>query len=165
MLDPDIVLAALVSAFQSIPAVTTAIAGSSNIIAHQYAWGSEHSLARAVRQQTSPSIIVAYQDLLGGQWDAMTVWKHRFEVWLRPKNMASGGAYPNPPGCTPMHLWWLLMHEPVTAITPGTLDIRTVRLLPDLAPVDAMPQLVRMQDDEGADLFCGRIVIPELGDD
>jgi hypothetical protein len=162
MLDPDLVLAALVTAVKSISTVTAAVAGSANIITHQYAYSADHSLARAVRQLPSPSILIAYQDLLGGQWDASTVWKHRFELWLRPKNMASGSS---PPGCTPMHLWWLLMHSPVTSISPGTLDIRTVRLLPGLAPVDAMPQLVRMQDEEGADIFCGRIAIPELGDD
>ena len=162
MLDPDLVLGALVNAVKSITQITTAVAGPSNILTHQYAYGPDHSLARAVRQMTSPSILIAYQDLMGGQWDASTVWKHRFEIWLRPKNMSSGSS---PVGCTPMHLWWLLMHSPVTAIAPGTLDIRTVRLLPSLAPVDAMPQLVRMQDDEGADVFCGRIAVPELGDD
>ena len=160
MLDPDLVLSSLLSAFQSMPSVVTALGGSStNLVAHTYAWGKEHSLARAVRHMTSPSILIAYVDLLGGQWDAMTVFKHRFEIYLRPKNASSGS---NPTASTPMHLWWLMMTSPVVSVSPGTLNIRTIRLLPDLAPVDAMPTLLHLQDEELADLFCGKLVIPEL---
>jgi hypothetical protein len=159
MIDPDLVVSTLVSSFQSIPAVVTALGSTSLVVGHEYLYGVDNSLIRAINEMPGPSVLIVYLDLIGGQFSGMQVWKHRLEVYIRPKNAATGPA----PGSSPPHLWWLMMNS-VVPFLGGTQNIRYARLLPNLFPVDAMPHLTHRQDENGADLFCGSIVIGEQGD-
>ncbi len=138
-----------------------------NIYGHTYAYGAERSLALAISQQTSPSILVAYLDYLGGQWNGMTVWKHRLEAYIRPKNAAVGEVSATGlPAASPQHLYWLMMNKPVLG---GAQNFRYVELMPGLAAgglmmADAMPTLTHATDEQGADFFICRLVLPEWGD-
>lgn len=164
MLDPDLVLSNLLTTFRSIPALVSEMADdSSNIFGHYYLAGEENSLVRVLSQMTSPSICVAYLDLLGGNFDGSTIWKHRLEVYIRPKNSAMGGvgSPSGPRASSPPHLWWLMMNSPVLG---GTLNIRQVSLMSgSLMPMET-PTLVHRQDEQGLDFFVGSMVIPEYGD-
>lgn len=165
MLDPDVVLATIVSAFQSIPALVSEMGGSSSAISgHYYQYGAENSLATAIGTMQSPSILIAYQDLLGGNFDGMTIWKHRLEAYIRPKNRAMGkvgvGAGTLP--ASPPHLWYLMMHSPVLG---GTQNIRSTTLLSGSLQNMDTPTLMHKQDENGADFFVGSMVWPEAGDD
>src|SRR5262245_26622691 len=91
MIDPDLVLSYTVDAFRSIPALVLEMGNSPpNIYGHYFLNGAENSLDRSVIAMSAPSILVAYTDLLWGNFDGMTVWKHRLEVYIRPKNAATG---------------------------------------------------------------------------
>ena len=161
MLDPDLVLDAVLAAFRSIDQLIAALDGDpANVVGHTYLYGVEDSLSRSLYAMRSPSVLVVYLDLLGGNFDGATIWKHRFEVYIRPANAAPFADIPALVP-SPMHLWWLMMHEPVL----GTArNIRQTAVLPELMLPDT-PTLVHHQDENLADLFVGSLVFPELGDD
>src|SRR5882762_3151223 len=104
MLDPDLVLQSIVSAFRSIaPLVSEMADDPANIYGHSYSYGAEQSLDLAISRMTSPSILVAYLDMFGGQFSGSTVWKHRLQAVIRPKNQAMGhvGSPPGSPAASP----------------------------------------------------------------
>lgn len=157
MLDPDLVLSSIVSAFQSIPSLVTEMGGSSsNISGHTFSYGEENSLVRSIFAMTSPSILIAYLDLLGGNFDGQTIWKHRLEAYIRPKNDASGSE-----GSSPPHIWWMMMN---LSILGTTRNIRQTSLLSGSLMLMDTPTLTHRQDETGMDFFVGTLVFPEYGD-
>lgn len=162
MLDPDLVLETVVAAFRSIaPLVAEMADDPSNIYGHAYQYGADKSLALAINSQTSPSILVAYLDYLGGQFSGMTVWKHRLTAYIRPKNAAVGLTSSGARAASPQHIFWLMMNSPVLG---GAQNFRYTELMPGLMLLDAMPSLTHQTDESGADFFNVLITIPELGD-
>jgi len=159
MLDPDLVVAAIVTALQSIPALVTEMNGAGNIYAHYYQYGAENSLAQSIYTMTSPSILIAYQDLLGGNFDGMTIWKHRIDAYIRPGNRAVGTS---PVAASSPHVWWLMMHSPVLGTTR---NLREVTLLSNALQIMDTPTLMHRSDEQGADFFVGSMCWPEAGDD
>ena len=176
MLDPDLVLAEVVAAIQSIPAVVTYCNDDPTlIVGHQFAAGVELSLGQSVFQMTSPSVLIAYKDLLGGGaggFDGATLWKHRLDIWLRPGNMAPGGSGSNGPYASPQHLWWLIMNSvlPAASTLPPPSGwqvgqrLRYSTLLSGSLELMDTPTLMYRQDQEGQDLFVGSCTWPEFGD-
>ena len=171
MLDPDLVLQSVVSAFRAIPSVVAEMAhDATNITGHLYRYGSEDSIARTVFQRPAPSITVAYIDLLWGKFSGAEMWKHRLEVYLQPRN-----ADFTPPNNAPLpasapHLWWLMMNMPVIGYANNTLNFRNLSLTNagfptngGLLPVES-PNLMHRQDENLADIFCGSLVLTEWGD-
>lgn len=172
MLDPDLVLESVVSAFQAIPEVVAEMAGvPSNIYGHRYLYGTEDSLARTVFQRTAPSICVAYMDLIWGKFSGAEMWKHRLEVYLQPRNAVP--ALPNnaPTPASGPHLWWLLMNKPVTGYANGTLNFRQISLTHSSFPANGglmpieNPNLMHRQDENLADVHIGQIICVESGDE
>ncbi len=162
MLDPDLVLAAVLAAFRSIPLLVAEMADDvSNIYGHDYLYGAETSLALAVNNQRSPSILVAYLDILGGQFSGMQVWKHRLDVFIRPKNAATGSVgSPPAPASSPQRLWWLMLTQPVLG---GAQDFLNTELMTGLMILADIPSLTHQQDEQGADFFIGHLSIGEKG--
>jgi hypothetical protein len=172
MIDPDLSLAAVVAALNAIPSVVTA---TSSITGHRFSYGTDNSLARAIYEMVAGQVIVAQLDIIGGNFSAQNVWKHRFEVYLCPQNAVS-----DPTAVTPGHLWVMMMNTPVPAYTvpsingsgtftpntgSGTLNFRQYRLLAGFEPVDPMGlNLIHHQTDTGDDRFCGHLVFTEYGD-
>lgn len=155
MLDPDLVLAAVVTATQSIPELVTSLGGDpAVIVGHQYAYGVESSLSLALFQMRSPSILIAYLDLIGGNFSGQAMWKHRLEYYIQPMNG----------GDSPPHLWWLIMNKAATALPPGTLPIRKTSLLSGALMLEDLPTLRHHQAEDGRDFFCGTCVFTEYGD-
>jgi hypothetical protein len=161
MLDPDLVLSTLVTSFQSIPALVTELGGADKITGHFYLSGAENSLERAIYSMPNPSILVAYLDLLGGNFNGMTIWKHRIEAYIRPRNAATAAAIETSAASGP-HLAWLMMHS---AIPPGTQNIRQLALLAGSLQLMDTPTLTHKIDENRTDLFCWAMVFPEHGDD
>jgi hypothetical protein len=162
MLDPDLVLSAVIEAFQSIPALVLQMAGDpDNIIGHTYAYGAENSLLKAVYEMVTPSVLVAYLDVLGGNFDGQTIWKHRLEAYIRPNNAGMSEVISGVPVATPPHIWWLMINS---TILGTTLNIRQYSLMGGNLQIMDTPSLTHRQDEVGADLFIGTMVIPEYGD-
>jgi hypothetical protein len=185
MLDPDLVSAAFAAGFQGIPALTAVMGtnppaggdptrppGSSNIYSHIYSYGQEDSLARAIFQMTSPSILIAYKDYLGGNFSQETLWKHRLEVYIRPPNAAPDPTTGLLSGPSTPHIAWLAFNSPVNGQFPvdgsgppgSWANIRQLRLMRALLPMD-VPTLTHRQDESLSDFFVWSVTIPEIGDE
>jgi len=157
MLDPEVLTAAIVDTLRTIPDLVDAMGGDpANIFAHQYLYGEENSLAKAVAEMKAPSMLLAWKGTLGGNFNGMTVRKHPYELYIRTKNVA-GSLTPAGPG----HVWWLAMNKPVNG---GTLNIRQIQIMDGVDIMD-IPSVSHRQDEELADFFCGSMVIPEFGDE
>src|SRR5215472_9035448 len=128
MLDPDLVLSSVVASLQSIPDLAAelgapTIPATESITGHFFYSGQENSLIRALSQMKSPSILVAYLDYIGGNFDATTVWKHRLNLYIRPRNYAVS----NRSAASGMHLWWMAMNLPIS-VPEVAPNIRYVEL-------------------------------------
>lgn len=151
MLDPDLVLAAVLTAFRDIP-LLTAVIPSAAITSHTFVFGEENSLLRNIEQAHTGSILVTYQDLLEGNFSGETRWKHRLLAYIRPHNR----------GASPPHIWWLMMNKPMTSTGRS---FRASSLLSGSLYIPDTPTLTYQQDSIGSDLFVGSIVLPEAGDE
>lgn len=171
MLDPDLVVGSVVSAFRSIPSVVSQMGDDpAAISSHSYLAGEENTLNRVVWQMRVPSILVAYTSALWGNFAGDLLWKHGVTVWYRVKNAAIGTVVPGDqvPACSAPHLFWLMMHDPVDTSfggqANGELNIRQIRLLDSLLPL-TNPSWKYVPDQPGGDLFEIEFVLPEIGDD
>jgi hypothetical protein len=162
VLDPDVVLNSIVASLQSIPELATelgapAIPASESITGHYFFSGEENSLIRALAQMKSPSILVAYMDYISGNYDGMTVWKHRLNLCIRSRNKASNGG-----SSSAQHLWWMAMNLPIS-VPQVAPNIRYVDLAGGFLWL--FETLLKHQMDElGQDFFIGTMVWNEMGD-
>lgn len=160
MIDPDLITTTLVAAFQSMPQVVLALGGDDSVIIGHYFRQGEPSIARTIYEATQASVIVAFGEMYGGNFNATTVWKYRYEVYLRAKNI--GGA--TQANLSIPHIWWMMLTQTVPAVGSGTQNLRYARILPNLFLLDAMPQLIPHVDQDGNDYFCGHLIMSEDGD-
>jgi hypothetical protein len=164
MLDPDIVLNSVVASLRSIPELVTELGGpeipaTDSITGHFYYSGEENSLLRALGQMRSPSIVVAYLDYIGGnKFDGMTAWKHRLNMFIRPRNKASNGGSASAP-----HLWWMAMNLPIS-VPEVASNIRYIELVNYNLQLMDQPTLLHQTDELGQDFFYSTLVFPEKGD-
>lgn len=160
MLDPEVVTDAAVAAIQSIPEVVTAMNGdAARIVGFKYLYGVDFTLAEAVGKLKPPAILVAWAGTQGGNFDGMTIFKHRLDVYFRSANMASVAfpAVPTGPG----YLWSLICNK---AVNGTSLNIRQVQLISGALDLMETPSVSHRQDEELMDYFCGTFVFPEIGD-
>jgi hypothetical protein len=130
-----------------------------NISVHQYSWGLENSLSKAVTDMPAPSILVAYLKIQGGNFDGETVWKHHIQVAIKSGNAADLNS--STPFMSTFDVWWLMMNGPVNG---GPVNIRLTSLLgASLAPMIDLPSLIAHQDEMG-DFCVGTLIWPEYGD-
>ncbi|HEY6272621.1 MAG TPA: hypothetical protein VIX19_11595 [Terriglobales bacterium] len=163
MLDPDLVLNSILASLQSIPQLAVelgapTIPATDSITGHFFYSGEENSLMRSLSQMKSPSITVAYLDLVGGNFDGMTVWKHRVNMYLRPKNKASNGT-----SASAQHLYWLAMNLPIS-VPQIANNIRSIELADFNLQLMDTPTLLHHTDELGQDFFVSTMVFPEKGD-
>lgn len=162
MLDPDVVLNSVVASLQSIPQLAVELGApqvpvTESITGHFFYSGEENSVARALGQMKSPSILVGYLDYIMGNYDASTVWKHRLNLCIRARNKASNGNSASAP-----HLFWMAMNLPIT-VPQIASNIRYVDLAGGFLWL--YETNVRHQPDElGQDFFVSLMTFNEIGD-
>jgi hypothetical protein len=162
MLAQSVVLNSVLGALQSIPQLAAElgapdIPATESITAHYSYMGEENSFNRVLQQMRSPSIIVAYLDYTMGNFDAMTMWKHRLNICIRSRNKASNGS-----AISAQELWAMAMNLPVSMpyVAP---NIRYVDLANGLLWLRETN--LKFQTDElGQDFHVGTMVWDELGD-
>jgi hypothetical protein len=162
MLDPDVVLSSVVASLQSIPQLATElgapeIPATESITGHYFFSGEDNSYIRTLAQMKSPSILVAYLDFIMGNFDGMTVWKHRLNLCVRSRNKASNGG-----AASAQHLWWMAMNLPIS-VPEVAPNIRYVDLA--FGNLWLFETNLKYQTDElGQDFFIGTMVFNEMGD-
>jgi hypothetical protein len=163
MLDPDVVLSSVISSLQSIPQLAAELGAptippTESITGHFFYSGEENSLARVLGMMKSPSITVAYLDYIGGNFDGQTVWKHRLNMYIRPRNKASNGG-----SASAQHMWWMAMNFPIS-VPEVAPNIRYVELVNANLQLMDLPPLLHHNDELGQDFFVSTMVFPEKGD-
>jgi hypothetical protein len=162
MLDPDAVINSVLASLQSIPELATelgapAIPATESITGHYSYSGEENSLTRDIAQMRSPSILVAYLDYIMGNFDGMTMWKHRLTFCARSRNRAANGS-----AVSAAHLWWMAMNLPIS-VPEVASNIRCVDLCNN--GLWLFETNLKSQSDElGADFFVSTMVFNEMGD-
>lgn len=157
MLNPDPVVDAIVATLLNIPGVANAMVSGEvcRITAFHYLPGAEGGLIQAVYQLPSPSMLVAWEGTLGGNFDGTTCFKHKFGIYIRAGNMAGNGL---PVGYA--EIWGLVCN----ALPNGSpVNMRYMNLYPGLDIMDN-PSIEHMLDEAQQDLFKIHFTIPEIGD-
>jgi hypothetical protein len=162
MIDPDFALNSVLESLQSIPQLAVelgapAIPATESITGHFFYSGEENAVARALAQMKSPSVMVGYLDYIMGNFNGMTMWKHRMLFCVRSRNAAS-----DPNAASAPHLWWMAMNLPIAVPEIGP-NIRYV----DLANGNMwlFETMLKYQSDElGQDFFVATMVFNEMGD-
>lgn len=159
MLNPSLVTDAVAAALRTITALVAAMAeDSARIVAYHYLYGSDEPSVKKIYEMPAPSILVLWEGTQGGNFDGSTIWKHKIAIYIRTTNVAVPG-FAGVVGAYE-YVWWLICNGVVNG---GSHNIRQINLLPQLEIMDT-PSVQHMQDEEGQDLFCGKLVIPEIGD-
>jgi hypothetical protein len=125
------------------------------ISAFHYRLGQEHRLAERIYKMPAPSMLVAWDGTMGGNFDGQTIWKHRFNVYFR---MGNAAGVENPVGYE--DLWWIVCNKPPTG---SQVNVRYMQLYPGLDIMDT-PSVAHALDEDLQDRFVGTFVIPEIGD-
>ena len=163
MLQPSAVISSILASVQSIPELATELGAptippTESIIGHNFYSGQENAVARAIGQMQSPSILIAYLDLIQGHFDGSTIFKHRVTAYIRPRNAAPAG---NGAVSAP-DLLTMMLNYPIS-VPKLAPNIRCVDLLNNnlwLFSVNA-PHVV---DELGQDLWQATMVWNEYGD-
>jgi hypothetical protein len=162
MLNASVLVDAIVSALQGIPALAAAMtvvdgsgAQTCRITGFHYRLGAEHRRAEAIYKMPAPSMMVAWEGTAGGNFDGQTMWKHKFAVYFR---MGNAAGLADPTGYE--DLWWILCNQPPTG---SPQNIRYMQLYPGLDIMDT-PSVAHALDEDLQDRFVGSLVLPELGD-
>jgi hypothetical protein len=153
VLNPAPITDAIATVLLSIPDLGAAMDG--RISAFHYRLGQEHRLAERIYKMPAPSMLVAWDGTLGGNFDGQTIWKHRFNVYFRMGNVAG---VENPVGYE--DLWWIVCNKPPTG---SQVNVRYMQLYPGLDIMDT-PSVAHALDEDLQDRFVGTLVIPEIGD-
>jgi hypothetical protein len=161
MLNPRLITDAVTAVLAAIPDLAAAMTVTEDgnpivrINAFHYRLGAEDRLARAIYTMPTPSILVAWEGTLGGNFNGYQIWKHRIALYLRMGNMAGN---PSPMGYE--DLWSTICnHLPMNS----SVNIRYMNILPDLDIMDT-PSVAHLLDEDQIDIFRGEFVIPEIGD-
>jgi hypothetical protein len=161
MLNAAPITDAIVSALQAISDLAAAMTVvESNqpvcrIYAHHYRLGAEYRLAERIYKMPAPSMLVAWDGDLGGNFNGQTIWKHRFNVYFR---MGNAAGLSEPVGYE--DLWSIVCNQPPAG---SEVNIRYMQLYPGLDIMDT-PGVAHALDEDLQDRFVGTFVIPEIGD-
>lgn len=165
MLDPELIVTTVVTALRTLAPLNSLLgldspdpAARRRISGFYFEGGTENTFSQVLYKIPQPGVLVLWKGTVAGNFDGQSVFKHQIEVYIRSGNMALPLSSP-PTG--PAHLWWLICNSPCNSTT---LNIRQLRLLPNLDPMDN-PSIVHRQDEELLDFFCGQFTFPEVGDD
>ena len=162
MLNAAPITDSIAAVLQSIPALAAAMTvldANQNpvcrINAFHYRLGAEYRLAEAIYKMPAPSMLIAWDGTLGGNFNGQTIWKHRFNVYFR---MGNAAGLTDPVGYE--DLWWIVCNEPPTG---SQVNVRYMQLYPGLDIMDT-PSVAHALDEDLQDRFVGTFVIPEIGD-
>jgi hypothetical protein len=156
MVDPSEIANNLVSLLQDIPDLVAELDGDpGRISAYLDSYPRQSNLQLAIHEMPSPGVLVAWQSTGPGNFGGMTVWAHRFTIYLRSANVMPGS-----PGNYFSYFRLLTRGVPVSVGIP----LMQVNVHPSCDPMD-IPSIARNNDAEGLDYFEVAVSFTEIGDE
>ena len=155
MIDASEIVNNLVTMLRDVPDLVTAVGSDANrIFAYHDSYPKNVSLAHALHQMPSPSIMVAWQGTQPGAFGGVDVWRHQIALFLRAKEESTVG--------TAYYKLFRLIVKGVPAATGIALENATVHS--SCYAMD-LPSIQRQTDAEGLDYFEVTLSFTETGDD
>lgn len=158
MIDPSVLIDNLVDLLRSIPDLVKEMNGERERI---YAYHDEYprhvSLAVAIHQMPTPSIMAAWQGTGPGRFGEVDVWEHHVTLYLRAGEPAEAAA---PPAA--YYRLFRLITKGVPADSETPMLYTTVH--PSCQSME-VPSIERQADAEGLDYFEAPLIFKEIGDD
>lgn len=157
MIDPSVLVDNLVAMLRDIQDLVLDMDGDpERIYAYHDQYPKRSSLAHAIHQMPSPSIMAVWQGTVPGTFGGFDVWKHQVTLYLRARETFDG----DPP--TAYYRLFRLITKGVPASAGVAMLNATVH--PSCYPMD-VPAIQRQTDAEGLDYFEVPITFTEIGDD
>lgn len=157
MIDPSTLIDSLVTLLRDIPDLVMEVGGDPDrIFAYHDQYPKKSSLALAIHQMPSPSIMVAWQGTAPGNFGGNDVWKHQASLFLRARETFDG----DPP--TAYYRLFRLITKGVPA--SAGVPMINVTVHPSCYPMD-VPSVQRATDAEGLDYFEVAMSFTEAGDE
>jgi hypothetical protein len=157
MIDPSILINALVALLQDIPDLVTEVNGDpERIYAYHDQYPKRSSLPFAIHQMPAPSIMAAWQGTVPGTFGGNDVWKHQVTLFLRARETFYG----DPP--TAYYRLFRLITKGVPA--SAGLPVLNATVHPSCYPMD-VPSIQRATDAERLDYFEVTMSFTEIGDE
>ena len=157
MIDASEIVNNLVTMLRDVPALVTEVGNdATRIYAYHDSYPKNVSLAHALHQMASPSIMVVWQGTQPGSFGGVDVWKHQVTMFLRARETFEGDAP------TPYCRLFRLITKGIP--TAAGVEMLNVTVHHSCYPMD-LPTIQRQTDAEGLDYFEVPLSFTEIGDD
>ncbi|HXP88826.1 MAG TPA: hypothetical protein VN841_29160 [Bryobacteraceae bacterium] len=157
MLNPAVIVDAVVAALQTIADLATAMNGDiERIAAFHDQYGLNVPLALAIHELKAPGVLVAWEGTQAATFNGADILRHQIGIYVRLANQA--GRVP-PAGYD--SIWWTITNGGVNG---GAQNIRQIQIIPPTLEIMDTPSVQRHTDADGLDFLIGSFVIPEIGD-
>ncbi|MBI4909915.1 MAG: hypothetical protein HY820_40225 [Acidobacteria bacterium] len=157
MIDPSTLIDSLVALLRDVPDLVMEVGGDPDrIYAYHDQYPKKSSLALAIHQMPSPSIMVAWQGTAPGNFGGNDVWKHQASLFLRARETFDG----DPPTA------YYRLFRLITKGVPESAGVPMINVTvhPSCYPMD-VPSVQRATDAEGLDYFEVNMSFTEIGDE
>ena len=157
MIDTSELVDNLVALLREIRDLVTEVGGDPDrIYAYHDQYPKKSSLALAIHQMPSPSIMVAWQGTAPGSFGGSDVWKHQLSLFLRARETFDG----DPPTA------YYRLFRLITKGVPTSVGVPMINATVQSCcyPMD-VPSIQRATDAEGLDYFEINMAFTEIGDD
>ena len=157
MINPAEITNSLVALLRDIPELVEELGGDAErIFPYHDSYPQKVSLALAIYQAPSPSVMVAWQGGGLGSFGGFEAYKHRFSIFLRAgENFAD-----DPPTAYYRLLRLIMKGKP----TNGSQPMSNATVHPSCHPME-VADWNRQTDSEGIDYFEMSVSFTEIGDD
>lgn len=156
MIDTSQLVNNVVATLRDIPELVVEMGGDpERISAYHDQYPKRSSLAHAIHQMPSPSVMAAWMGTAPGGFGGIDAWKHQIVLYLRAGESAGDSPAPY---CRLFRL--LTKGVPASAETP----VLNALIHPNCYPMD-LPSIQRQTDAEGLDYFEVALSFTEAGDE
>ncbi|HUS96800.1 MAG TPA: hypothetical protein VMX97_08690 [Hyphomicrobiaceae bacterium] len=143
MIDGSVLVEAVVTALQGVPALVTAVdEDEERIYGYHDTYPATVSLSFAIHQIPSPGVMVSYEGIMPGSFGNAEVWKHQLAIYLRAGAAESGNPY--------------------SVMFAAIMTLQYATIHASCYPMESI-SLERRSDAEAVDFFAIPVTFTEIG--